>query len=321
MFAWYDLWTLYRHRAEAQCLDTTLALTRGSPVGAWSMLEHLRLDRGITTCVRRSSDGAVPLIGQIRYAAGLPNARVAFVLPARGAEVENLPALLDRLAQHAGENGSHALLAEVEESSPVFEALRRAGFNVFTWQRVWRFYEPRHDPDAPAIAWELSSELDHLSVRNLFHTLLPPLAQSAEPLPENLAEGWVYTQQQELLGYAAPVYGPRGIVVQPLLHPAVEDVPALLRGLISALPLQLGRPVYIVVRAYQSWLEKALENLGAESGERQAVLVRHLTAMARKPVFASRNNALEKHQPAMLGAPGTETPLPLVQHKIEERLN
>ncbi len=252
---------------------------------------------------------------------GLRSARLAFVLPVRGAEVASLTALLEDLARHAGANGSTALLAEVGESSPVFEALRRAGFSVFTWQHIWRFGAPRHDLTAPAIPWELSSELDHLAVRNLIHTLLPPLAQSADPLPETLTEGWVYTQQQEVLGYAAPVYGARGIVVQPLLHPAVEDVPALLRGLISALPLQLGRPVYIVVRAYQSWLEKALENLGAESGERQAVLVKHLTSLQRKPVFATRNNALEKHQPAMLGVPGTETPLPLVQHKIEERLN
>ncbi|MEN4013714.1 MAG: hypothetical protein AB1453_02975 [Chloroflexota bacterium] len=321
MFAWYDLWTLYRYRDQAQCLDTTLALTRGSPVGAWGVLDHLRLDKGSATCVLRSGNGTQPLIGQVRYSAGERSARLAFVLPARGVDSLGVTALLEGLAQHAGAHGSHALLAEVEESSPLFEGLRRAGFGVFTWQRIWRINAQRQEPGDATIAWQPTSDLDHMAVRSLAHTLIPLLAQSAEPLPNTLEEGWVFTREQEVLAYAAPVYGPRGIVIQPLLHPAVEDVPALLHGLIAALPLQLGRPVYLVVRAYQSWLEPALEGLGAESGERQAVLVKHLTVAQRKPVFATLNNTLEKHQPAMLGMPGNETPLPLVQHKTEESLN
>lgn len=309
---------LFRYRDQAQCLDTTLALTRGSPVGAWAVLDHLRLDKGSTTCVLSAAGGSPALIGQVRYESS-HTARLSFVLPAQAALPERLTALLEGLVHQAGAHGSQVVLAEVEEHSPLFEALRRAGFSVFTWQRIWRVLSlPGGESSA---SWEFASELDHLAVRNLVQTLIPPLVQSAEAFPHSLSESWVLFQQQEILGYAAPVFGPRGIVVQPILHPAVEDVAAALRGLITAMPFVLGRPVYVVVRAYQSYLENGLEKLGAESGERQAVLVKHLTSLQRKPVFVTRNGSLEKHQPALVEPIGGETCLPLVQYESRERLN
>ncbi len=282
------------------------------------MLDHLRLDKGSTTCVLHAAEGSPALIGQVRYE-NEHTARIAFVLPASQASPPRLTALLEGLSHQAGAHGSQVVLAEAEEHSPLFEALRRAGFSVFTWQRIWRILSLPIGESG--VTWELASELDHLAVRNLIHTLIPPLVQSAEIFPASLSEGWVLFQQQEVLGYAAPVFGPRGIVVHPLLHPAVEDVAAALRGLISAMPFVLGRPVYVVVRAYQSYLEGALQQLGAESGERQAVLVKHLTTLQRRPAFAARNGQLEKHQPALVDAIGGETSLPLVQLESRERLN
>jgi len=41
--------------------------------------------------------------------------------------------------------------------------------------------------------------------------------------------------------------------------------------------------VYICVRSYQSWLEPAIEELGAEAGPRQAVLVKHLSSLQKSP--------------------------------------
>lgn len=282
------------------------------------MLDHLRLDKGSTTCVLSAAGGSPALIGQVRYESN-HTARLSFILPVMDTPAERLTVLLEGLIRQAGAHGNQVVLAEVEEHSPLFEALRRAGFSVFTWQRIWRIMAL--PADEKPVHWELASELDHLAVRNLVQTLIPPLVQSAEALPHSLSESWVLFQQQEVLGYAAPVFGPRGIVVQPLLHPAVDDVPAALRGLVAAMPLLLGRPVYVVVRAYQSYLENGLEKLGAESGERQAVMVKHLTGLQRKAVFATRNGTLEKHQPALVEPIGGEPPLPLVQYEARERLN
>jgi hypothetical protein len=39
--------------------------------------------------------------------------------------------------------------------------------------------------------------------------------------------------------------------------------------------------VYLCVRSYQAWLEPVLADLGARAGERQAVMVKHLTHLVK----------------------------------------
>ena len=59
------------------------------------------------------------------------------------------------------------------------------------------------------------------------------------------------------------------------------DVSAKIISLVSHLRDRRNRPVYLCVRSYQAWLEPALEDLGAVAGERQAVMVKHLTRLVR----------------------------------------
>jgi hypothetical protein len=79
------------------------------------------------------------------------------------------------------------------------------------------------------------------------------------------------------------------------------------------MPFQLGRPVYISIRSYQAWLESFLAESGAKSGPRQALMVKHLVSAQRAPAYANRNGVVEKRQPAMISAPGGDTPIGLVQ--------
>jgi hypothetical protein len=72
-----------------------------------------------------------------------------------------------------------------------------------------------------------------------------------------------------------------GIVLFPLIHPEATDVSAKLLSVIHQLPNRGGRPIYICVRSYQAWLEPVLEDLGAKSSARQAVMVKHLTRMVK----------------------------------------
>ena len=67
----------------------------------------------------------------------------------------------------------------------------------------------------------------------------------------------------------------------PLIHPEVADVSAKIVSLVNHLPDRRNRPVYLCVRSYQAWLEPALEDLSAHTGERQAVMVKHLTRLVR----------------------------------------
>ncbi len=289
-----------------------MSLTRGNPVGAWAVLDNLRLEYGSYTKVLRQGGSNPTLIGQMHYTAGERAARLTFVTPERGLDSPGLAALLESLAWEAGERGACSLLAEVEESSPAFEVLRRTGFSVYGWQRVWKINEPINSNNVPNV-WETSNDLDALPIRALYQALVPPLVQTADPLVERAMTGLVYEQNGELLAYIEPTYGPMGIYLQPLIHPAVDDVLRLVRSFLGGLSFQLGRQVYLSIRSYQAWLENALSELDVEVSPRQALLVKHLVVQQRSPAFAAaRNGTFENRQPAMITSPNGEQPLPLV---------
>jgi len=298
-------------------MDTALALTRGSPLGPWAILSKLRLEQGSYTAILRPGGGKPPLIGQIHYNSGDRAARIAYLLPVRSLESPDLGRLLENLAYAAAQSGALSLLAEVEETSPVLEQLRRCGFGLYAWQRIWKIDKSLAANDVPKL-WEPVSDLDWIAIRSLFQSLVPPLVQSAEPPADHTNQGYVYEKKGELLGYIDANYGPQGIYLQPLIHPASEEVPLLLRSFLANLPFHLGRPAYFSIRSYQAWLENSLAELNAESSERQALLVKHLAVAQRAPAYATRNGVLEKHQPAMVDTHGGETTLPLLQRRLAE---
>lgn len=288
-----------------------MSLTRGNPVGAWAVLDNLRLEYGSYTKVLRQSGNNPTLIGQMHYTPGERAARLTFVTPERGLDSPGLAALLESLAWEAGERGACSLLAEVEESSPAFEVLRRTGFSVYGWQRVWKINEQTNSNNIPNV-WETANDLDALPIRALYQALVPPLVQTADPLVERAMTGLVYEQNGELLAYIEPIYGPMGIYLQPLIHPAVDDVLRLVRSFLGGLSFQLGRQVYLSIRSHQAWLENALSELDVEVSPRQALLVKHLVVQQRSPAFAAaRNGTFENRQPAMITSPNGEQPLPL----------
>lgn len=309
---------IYRYRNQVQCMDAALALTRGNPVGLWAALGNLRLEHGSYTGILRPGGGQPPLIGQIHYITGERAAHIAYLLPARALDTPALAKLLENLAWAAGSGGAMCLLAEVEESSPVLDPLRRSGFGVYAWQRVWKMAQPPSGNGLPNL-WEPATDLDLIAIRSLFQSLVPPLVQSAEQIADRGAQGFVYEKDGQLLGYIETVYGPQGIYLQPLIHPESEDVPRLLASFLANLPFHLGRPAYFSVRSYQAWLDNPLAELHAAAGERQALLVKHLSVTQREPAYATRNAVLEKHQPAMLDTQGGENRLPLARIRLVEK--
>ena len=296
-------------------MDTALALTRGSPVGAWAALNNLRLEHGSYTGILRPGNGQPPLVGQVHYNAGERAARIAYILPRRALESPELPKLIENLSEAACLGGAVCLLAEVDESSPAVEQMRRSGCIVYARQRVWKLSQTPNAGAKPKL-WEPASSLDVIAIRNLFQSLVPPLVQSAEPVSDHSDHGFIYEKDGNLLGYVEAIYGPQGIYLLPLIHPDCEDVPALLASLAASTPFHLGRPIYISIRSYQAWLENLLADMQATSSERQALLVRHLAEAQRVPAYAARNGVMEKHQPAMLDTQAGETTVPLVQHTL-----
>ncbi len=144
--------------------------------------------------------------------------------------------------------------------------------------------------------WKQAVERDLIPVRSLYNNLLPGMVHQVEPFPPERLNGFVYRNGDDLLAYVELKYGYRGIWVQPFIHPDAEDVGARLAELLQNLPNRRSRPVYVCVRSYQSWLEPAIEELGAEPSPRQAIMVRHL-AIPQKAVRAFALPALEGGRP------------------------
>lgn len=237
------------------------------------------------------------MIGQMHFNKGERSAYMDFVTPESAAGTMGMTALLESFAVQAGEWGAFYLLAETEEHSSGFEALRRANFSVYAWQRVWKLPTlPSPLPEAPR-RWKVVTSEDENAVKNLFQSLVPPLVQSAEQLTGLDSRGLVYKQDGEVLAYVEGLQGPLGIYLQPIIHPSVEDLDDLLKEIPSHMPRLKNRPVLLAVRSYQSWLEPALEDMCAQVSLRQALLAKHLAKMQAVAVPASRLAVLEQRHP------------------------
>jgi hypothetical protein len=192
--------------------------------------------------------------------------------------------------------GAFNLIGEVDEHTLVFEAFRRSGFSIYAWQRIWLFNEiPAARTETKVNGtpgWCIPSSTDGVAVRSLYQSLVPALVLPVEPVSENRLHGLVFRNKGEVRAYADVIYGPKGIWVQPFIHPETEKVLDLLSDLLLNLPHRAGRPVYLCVRSYQAWLESALEDISAQIGPRQAVMVKHMALTQKLPGLV-RNPVLE----------------------------
>ena len=229
---------------------------------------------GILTVVNddgKSNGDAV--IGQAIHAQGTPSAHLTYITPAEALGTQPFSKLLEYLMALSGERGARQLMADVDESSEAFESLRRENFAIYARQRIWKFENGAGSNGKDS--WRAAESLDKIAIRSLYSDVIPGIIQQIEPVPDTNNE-FVCYENDQILAFVDLKYGHRGIWVQPFVHPSVEDVGQLFANLIKAIPNRYGRPIYVCIRSYQSWLESALEALGAEASPQQAVMVKHL---------------------------------------------
>ena len=239
-------------------------------------------------------------MAQIRYPSGAHSAHLTFLVPGETCNLIALPGLLENLAYQAGGWGALNLIGEVDEHTLVFEAFRRAGFSIYAWQRIWLFNEiPARKPsqngktgDKSAPCWSFPASTDMIPIHSLYQSVVPALVLPVEPVADNRLQGMVCRQNGEITAYADITYGPKGIWVQPFILPETERVLDILSDLLLNLPRRFGRPVFLCVRSYQAWLESALEDISAQIGPRQAVMVKHM-AVTQKSMAVLRQAVLE----------------------------
>jgi hypothetical protein len=274
-----DLPQLYRFREEAIGLDTARTLTRGNPLGAGRLLAYMNPARHVYSAIANGESESV--LGGIIHSRDDTFAKLLYLAPSSQLSHPALPALIENLSAQAGGWGAFHVLAEVDETGDAFVPLRKAGFSVYAWQRMWEISETTES--SSGFEWTRVRSIHLPAVQSLYHQIVPPLLHPIEPQPKTPV-GWISNDGAKC--YVSVMHGVYGIVLTPLIHPEATDVSAKLEGLINNLPDRRGRPVYVCVRSYQAWLEPVLADLGARSGKRQAVMVKHLAHMVRDAAVA-----------------------------------
>jgi len=270
-----DLPYLYSFRDQAIGLDAARTLTRGNPLGAVGLFAYVNPARHIYSAIINGEDEAV--LGGIIHSRNETFAKLLYIAPSTQLGHPDLPKLIESLSVQAGSWGAFHVLAEVDETSNAFVALRRAGFSVYAWQRMWDVSEVTETDRS--FDWMRVKSVHMPSVQNLYYQIVPPLLQPVEPHPKSTL-GWM--SNDGVRCYVSATQGVYGIVLTPLIHPEATDVSAKLASLISNLPDRRNRPVYLCVRSYQAWLEPVLADLGARGADRQAVMVKHLARMVKE---------------------------------------
>ncbi len=296
-FTLFDLPALHRYRHRGLFLHSTMAFTWGGTlVPAGAMLSYLAPATGVYTFLsKRKGHKDQTLIAQVIHNAHATSAHFSFLAPESALDSPALPDLLDHLTTQVGERGAQNLLAEVDEGTLTFEALRKVGFAIYARQRIWKV-DGTPPTDTNEACWRPAQGPDELHAHILYNALVPAMVKHVEPQPWSRLEGVVYHLDGELQGFVHLNYGPRGILAQPFIHPDTEEVTTLLADFLQSIPNRRSRTIYICVRSYQSWLGTFLDELGAEPGPRQAVMVKRL-AVPEKAGRAIKLPSLEGSRP------------------------
>jgi hypothetical protein len=275
-----DLPTIARYRNDVLTLDSTRALTRGHPLGAMGLLAYINPARHLYAAVKNTESSA--LLGGIIHTRGDTFAKLLYLAPSHNLNDPDLPALIEHLAAQAGEWQAFHVIAEVDETSDVFIALRKSGFAVYAWQRVWDASHIQKTESTSNPGWRRVRSIDLPAVQRLHYQIVPQLLHPVDPAPR-LPNGFIHTDGQ---CFANVSYGVYGVVLTPLILPSENDASEKIASLVSSLPDRRGRPVYLNVRSYQAWLEPVLADLGAKASPRQAVMVKYLARLVQEGVPA-----------------------------------
>jgi hypothetical protein len=295
-----DLPIISRYRNDVLTLDSARALTRGHPLGTMGLLAYINPARHLYAAIANGGESA--LLGGVIHSRGDIFAKLLYLAPSSRLDDRQLPALIEHLAMQAGEWKAFHVLAEVNETSDVFPALRMAGFSVYAWQKLWdvsllgKSTAPNGE-STQSSGWRRVQSVDLPVVQNLHYQIVPPLLHPVEPAP-NRAVGFVHSENMKC--YASVTSGIYGIVLTPLIHPDEHNVSEKIASLISSLPDRGGRHVYLNVRSYQTWLEPVLEDLGAQASPRQAVMVKHLARLVKEGQLARTVPANVNVQPSRI---------------------
>jgi len=285
-----DLPHVIRLSGEGVVLDSCLASTTAGGGGNWlaSLMPHTSRH----TLVARYEGQRV--VGQFYITPDGDGAQIIYLaphLPTSGEDSAWL-LILDAMVREAGRRGAHALTAELDETSPLFETMRSSGFAVYARQNLWMAPpEPREDDDSPTPDLRPTDDRDAAHVQIIFQRTVPSLLQHVIPNPP--PQGFLYYEEGVLLGFVAVADGRDGVYIMPYLdHRMSGDPGVLVREVGKRVRGSERRTATVRVRRYQGWMNAPLENMGYSLVAKQAVMVRHIGAGVHSPGFAPLSKKL-----------------------------
>lgn len=277
------------------CLNKRSLLTHGSPLSLAALTQRFKPSAESYTAVIESCDEGGNLFGQVLHATGERSARLNFVAADYQGDGRELCGILDELNRKAGEMGALNVLAELEETSPVFELLRKAGYIVYGWETAWKLPRKMSRLNQESKNWQIALPADDPQLKMLYQSLVPPVVQAAEAYSNGGTRRLVYREKEEIVAYVESSAGPNGLYLRPLVHPSVIDSDVMFGELVGQFA-DLGQPVYLQVRSYQAWLLDALESIGGEVSEHFTLLVKHLAVQQRNGVIITNRAIIENRQ-------------------------
>ncbi len=197
--------------------------------------------------------------------------------------------LIEGLIERAGEARIERVFAAVgPRFDDVAVVLRQLGFQPYTKQHVWMLPEPQIEEGSSLLALRRQQRRDVWTIQQLYNRITPRHVQQAEqrqsdcwqlPRPRRgiswRERGWVLGDDQALHMHVHAFTGPRAHVLRVMCDVDVRhDAAAMLRYALSR--IDEPRTVFAVVRAYQSELGGALEELGFRLRGEQTLFVKQL---------------------------------------------
>ncbi|HSH79054.1 MAG TPA: hypothetical protein VLA19_11050 [Herpetosiphonaceae bacterium] len=206
--------------------------------------------------------------------------------------------LIEDLLKRAGSHKIERVFATVgSRADDVVEVLRQLGFQPYTQQAVWMLPEPALEVGSTIVALRRQQRRDAWAIHQLYSSVSPRHVQQAElrdstswetsgtrRLLRGPERAWVLGDDQALTVQLQLRTGTRGHVLQMLVAPHLRtEAAAMVRYVLSQLHDE--RPVFAVVRSYQSELGQALEELGFVMRGEQTLYAKQLAILQRESVF------------------------------------
>ena len=274
--AWRDLPALPRFQKQKMFLDNALRLTYNPGLFSSSLLSILTSSSGFCTAIESIESNRYPfLIGQVVHAPQDQTARVAILAPG-DQDHEGFTNLLANLISRVGEQGALQILAEVDKNSLEESILSRAGFRPYAEQQIWKLPRKKFYGSGKK-TWIPITRSEADQVISTYQRFVPPQVQRVEaPPPLNTLQGLVCWKAGKIAGIALTSFGPKGILVDLIIEPNLDDLDDYLSALFFYLPYRNSRDIFLRIRSYQQRIATVLEGAGAIAGPEQNAVVKRL---------------------------------------------